>query len=101
MSGLELEIVDITKPLKKNKVNIGSEEEPKFATIGYYWDEETISKERDLLHEYKELFPTKFSDSKSIVGDLGVMKIPLKPDVKLVKQRPYSLNPKYNKKVKK
>ncbi len=51
------------------------------------------------LHEYQELLPTKFSDMKGIVGDLGVVKIPSKPDVKPVKQRPYRLNPKYKEKV--
>lgn len=88
-------------PLKTKKVNIGSEEVPKFTTIGDYWDGETINKVTDLLHEYQELFPTKFSDMKGIVGDLGVMKIPLQPDVKPVKQRPYRLNPKYKEKVRK
>jgi len=38
------EILDITKPLKTKKVNIGSEKEPKFVTIGGYWDEEIVSK---------------------------------------------------------
>jgi hypothetical protein len=41
----------------------------------------------------------KFSDLKGIIGDLGVMKITLKPDVKPIKQRPYRLNPKYKEKV--
>jgi len=36
---------------------------------------------------------------KGIVGDLGVMKIPLKPDAKPCKQRPYRMNPKYKEKV--
>jgi len=37
---------------------------------------------------------------KSIIGDLGVMKNPLKHDVKLVKQRTYRLNLKYKEKAK-
>ena len=37
---------------------------------------------------------------KGILGDLGVMKIPLKPDAKPVKQCPYRLNLKYKAKVK-
>jgi len=37
---------------------------------------------------------------KGILGDLGVMWIPLKPDVNLVKQRLNRLNLKYNEKVK-
>lgn len=87
-------MLDITKPLKTTKVNKGLEEEPKFATIGYYWGEETVRKVTNLLHQYQELFSTKFSDMKGIVGDLGVMKITLKSDAKPVNQRPYRLNPK-------
>ena len=94
VNGPEIGIPDITKPLKAKKVNIGSGDEPKFATIGDYWDEDTNSKVIDLLHEYQGSFPIKFSDMKGIVGDLGFMKIPLKPDAKPVKKRPYRLNPK-------
>jgi len=63
----ELEIPDIMKPLKTKKMNIGSEKEPKFAIIGDYWDEETVSKVTKLLHEYEELFPTKFLEMKGII----------------------------------
>ena len=45
------------------------------------------------------LFLTKFTDLKGIIGDLGVMKITLKPDMKPVKKRPYHLNLKYKEKV--
>ena len=51
----------------------------------------------NLLHEFQELFPTKFSEMKGILGDLGKMNIPLNPDVKPVRQRPYLLNPRYKK----
>ena len=71
----------------------------KYATIGYYWDEEMVSKVTQLLHEYQDLFSTKFSEMKGILGDIGVMKIPLKPDAKPMKQHPYRLNPKYKEKV--
>jgi hypothetical protein len=37
---------------------------------------------------------------KGIKGPMGEMKIPLKPDARPVKQRPYRLNPKYKQKVK-
>jgi hypothetical protein len=37
---------------------------------------------------------------KGIFGDLGEMKIPLKPSVNPVRQRPYKLNLKYKEKVK-
>ena len=39
-------------PLKFKKVNIGSLENPKFASIEDYWDGETIGKITDLLHEF-------------------------------------------------
>ena len=88
----------MTQPLKTRTVNIGSEECPKYATNGDYWDDEMVSKVTQLLHEYQDLFLTKFSEMKAILGDIGVIKIPLKPDAKPVKQRPYRMNPKYKEK---
>ena len=88
------------KPLKIKKVNIGSDENPKFPNIGDYWDEETVRKITSLLHEFQDLVLTKFSKMKGIVGDLGEMKIPLRPDAKSFKQRLYRLNPCYKEKVK-
>ena len=97
--GPAVEAPEVTWPLKTRQVNIGSEEIPKYATIGDYWDEEMVSKVTELIQEYQDLFSTKFSEMKGILGDIGVIKIPLKPDVKPVKQRPYRLNPKYKEKV--
>ena len=68
-------------------------ENPKFANVRDYWDEETMAKITDLLHEFQDLFPTNFSEVKGILGYLGEMKIPLKPDAKPVRKRPYLLNP--------
>ena len=90
----------MTQPLNIKKVNIGTEENLKFANIGDYWDRETMEKIIDLLHDFQDLFPTKFSEMKGILGDIGEMKIPLKPDAKLVRQRPYRLNPWYKEWVK-
>ena len=75
------------------------EAEPKFAKIGDYWDDETVDKVSELLREYQDLFLTKFSDLKWIIGDLSIMKITLKPDAKPVKQRPYRLNLNYKERV--
>jgi len=58
-----------------------------------------VDKVVDLLHEYQDIFPTKFSELKGIISDLGVMKITLKLDTKPIKQRLYRLNPKYKEKV--
>ena len=54
-------------------------------TIGDYWDEEMVSKVTELLHEYQDLFLMKFLEIKGILGDIGVIKIPLKDDVKPMK----------------
>ena len=75
----------MNQPLKIRKVNIGTEENPKFANVGDYWDEETMAKITDLLHEFQDLSPTKFSKMKCILGDLGEMKILLKPNSKPVR----------------
>ena len=85
----------ISQPLRIRKVNIGSKENPKFANVGDYWDKETISKITDLLHEFHVLFLTWLLEMKGILGDLGEMKILLKPDAKPVWQRSYRLNPWY------
>ena len=48
-------------PLKVKKENIGSLENPKFTNIGDSWDDETVRKIMDLLHEFQDIFRTKFS----------------------------------------
>ena len=74
--------------MKVNNANIETEEEPKFAKIGDYWDNLAMGKFTDLIHEFQDLFLTKFSKMKGISDDLGGMNIPLKPNIKLVKQQP-------------
>lgn len=44
-----------------------------------------VDKVVELFREYWDLFPTKFTDLKGIIRDLGVMKITLKPNMKPVK----------------
>lgn len=80
-------------------MNIDTKEEPKFAKIGEYWDDAIVDKVAEFLHEYQDVFPTKFLDLKGIIGDLEVMKINLKPDAKPIKERPYCFNPKYKEKL--
>jgi hypothetical protein len=87
-------------PIKVNKLNIMTDEQPKMASIGDYWDEKTIESITKLLHEYSELFPTTFTEIKCIAGELGEMKIPLRPETRPIRQRPYRLNPIYKQKVK-
>nr|KUM49348.1 hypothetical protein ABT39_MTgene3897 [Picea glauca] len=48
-------------------------EKPKMASIGDYWDEQTLSEIETLLKEYEDLFPQIFTKLKGIKGDLGEM----------------------------
>ena len=68
VAGLEISC-SYSEPLKTFKVNIGTAEVPKFASIGDYWDEQTMCRITKLLHEYQDLFPTKFIEMKGIAGD--------------------------------
>ena len=91
----------VSKSIEGKKSNpICSPENPKFSNIGDYWDNEIVGKIIDLLHEFQDMFPTKFSEMKGIVWDLGEMKIPLNPNAKPIKQWSYRLNPRYKEKVK-
>jgi hypothetical protein len=100
VEGLGVELPFIGKLIKIKKINIGTEETSNLSNVRDYWDVATIDKIIELLHEYQDLFPTKFTDMKGIKGPMGEMRIPLKLDAKPVKQRPYKLNPKYKEKVK-
>jgi hypothetical protein len=100
VEGPGVELPFIGQPINIKKVNIGREKKLKFENVGDCWDVATIDKITELLHEYQDLFPTKFTDMKGIKGPMGKMRIPLKPDARPVKQRRYRLNPKYKEKVK-
>ena len=76
MEGIGFSSDQFLSSLKINKVNIGSLENPKFSNIVDYWDEEIVGKITKLLHEFKDLFLTKFSEIKGLVGYLSEMKIP-------------------------
>jgi hypothetical protein len=100
VEGPPLESEVIVVPIKVKKFNIGTVENPKMASIGDYWDEQTVEIIRKLLHEYNDLFPTTFTKMKGIAGELGEMKIPLRDEARLIRQQPYRLNPIYKQKVK-
>ena len=83
----------MNQPLKIRKVNIGMEENPNFANVGDYWDDEMMDKIIDLLHEFQDLFPMNFFEMKGILGYLGEMNIPLKLGTKPIRHWPYRPNP--------
>jgi hypothetical protein len=87
VEGPPLESELIVASIKVNKVNIGTVENPKIANIGDYWDEKTVDKITKLLCDYNDLFPMTFTEMKGITGELGEMKIPLKPEARPIKQR--------------
>ena len=60
--GPVLEIPEVTEKVRTKKVNIGTDTNPKMASIGDYWDDETVGHIADLLQEYQDLFPTKFTE---------------------------------------
>lgn len=70
------------------------------ASIGDYWDEKTISEVVTLVREYEDLFPWSFTKMKGIKGEVGEMKIALKPHAKPINKRPYRLNPRVKQTVK-
>jgi hypothetical protein len=76
IEGPGIELPFVGKPIKIKKVNIGKEKTPKLANVGDYWDDSTISNIIELLHEYHDLFPTKFTYMRGIKGPMGEMKIP-------------------------
>jgi hypothetical protein len=65
-----MECTTYVQPIKTQKVNIGTKEYPKFTQIGDYWDDETIEKIADLLHEYQDLFPMTFLEIKLIEREI-------------------------------
>jgi hypothetical protein len=86
VEGPGVKLYFIGQPIKIKKVNIGTEKTPKLANVGDYWDDATIDKIIELLHQYQDLFPTKFTNMKCIKGPMGEMKMPLKIDARPVKQ---------------
>jgi hypothetical protein len=86
VEGPPIESEVIFAPIKVNKVNIGIVEHPKIASIGDYWDEQKVESITELLRESSDLFPTTFTDMKGIAGELGEMKIPLKPEARPIRQ---------------
>jgi hypothetical protein len=86
VEGPPLESKAIVVPIKVNKVNIGTVENPKMANIGDYWDEKTIESITELLCEYNDLFTTTFAEMNGIVGELGEMKIQLRAEARPIKQ---------------
>jgi hypothetical protein len=90
----------IVASIKVKKVNIGTVENPKMASIGDYWDEKIVESITELLREYSNLFPTTFTKMKGIIGELGEMKILLRAEARSSRQRPYKLNLIYKQKSK-
>jgi hypothetical protein len=90
-----------SKPLKLWKINIGSEENPKMASIETIGMNRPVTEIQALLWEYEDLFPKIFSELKGIKGYLGEMKIELNRTQNQSNIGPICLNPRFKEKVKK
>jgi len=66
VEGTYLESESFCTPIKVKKVNIGTTENPKLASIGDYWDQQTVERITKFLHEYSDMFPTNFTEMKGI-----------------------------------
>jgi hypothetical protein len=95
VEGPSLDLELFVAPIKVKKVNIGTNDNDKMESIRDYWDEQTVERIIELLRGYNDLFPTTFTEMKGIAGELGEMNIPLKPEARPIRQRPYRLNPVY------
>ena len=91
VEGPYLESKVFVAPIKVKKFNIGTNDNPKMESIGDNWDEKIVERVTELLREYSDLFPTTFTHMKGIVGEIGEMKIHLKPKARPVRKRPYIL----------
>ena len=85
VEGVGISSDQFLSPLKIKKVIIGLPKNQQFTNIGDYLYDETMGKITDLLHEFQDLFPTKFFEMKGTVSNLREMKIPLRLDAKPVK----------------
>jgi hypothetical protein len=100
VEGPPIESKFIYVPSKVKKDNIRIVAQPKIASIGDYWDEKTVESITELLCEYSNLFLITFTEIKGTARELGDMKIPLRPEARPIRQRPYRLNPIYKQKFK-
>jgi hypothetical protein len=59
-------MLDYALPLNTKKHNIYTEEAPKMAIIGDYWDQEIVTYVVEFLNVYEDLFPISFLEMKGI-----------------------------------
>jgi hypothetical protein len=100
VEGPSMESEAFSTSVKVKKVNFGTNDNPKMESIGDYWYEQILKRITELLREYNYLFPTTFTEMKGIAGEVGEMMIPLKPEARPLRQRPYIMNLVYKQKVK-
>jgi hypothetical protein len=93
VEGPSLESEVFVAPIKVKKVNIGTTDNPKMESIGDYWDEQIVERITELLREYSDMFPMTFTEMKGIAGELGEMKIPLKPEARPVRTETLQTEP--------
>lgn len=63
-------MLDYNKLVKTKNHHIGTEENPKMAIIGDYWDEDTMTQVVGILKWYQDNFPRTFSKWKELYENL-------------------------------
>lgn len=61
--------------------------------MGDYWNKRTVVEVQAPFKEFKDVFAWSYKDLKGIPLEIGVHHIDLIEGAKLVKQRPYMMNP--------
>jgi hypothetical protein len=90
-------IVTVEDQLKK--LNLGSEGDPKEVFINVVLPISFQGQIKELLVNYCDAFAWSYKDLKGILREICEHKIELVPNVQLIKQRQYRMNPNYALKV--
>jgi hypothetical protein len=89
-----LEEVSIRKVQETRKFNIGTDKSPKHVNLGVYCTTEEVDQYVSLFKEYIDVFAWTYDDLKSYGKTIFHHIIPLREEVKLVKQKIRMMNPK-------
>ena len=90
--------VEAQDPL--DEVNLGTKEDPKPTFVSAWLDPITRSRIIEVLREFKDCFAWDYSELPGLDRQLVEHKLPIKPEVKPIKQKPRRMEPEITLKVK-
>ena len=94
---LEVQVKD-QDPL--DEINLRTKDEPKPTYVSAWLDPITRSRILEVLKEFKDCFAWDYSELPGLDRQLVEHKLPMKPDVKPIKQKPRRMEPEITLKVK-